>query len=54
MKKVVCVAVAIVCVLVLGVKIGYNKAIKDANLIEVNENTYHIEFDGMVHEYDYE
>jgi hypothetical protein len=54
MKKVVCVAVALVCVFLIGANIGYNKAIKDAYLIEANENTYHIEFDGVVHEYDYE
>lgn len=54
MKKVICIALVLVCTLMIGINLGYNKAIKDACLIEANGNTYHIEFGDMVHEYDYE
>lgn len=54
MKKAICIALALICTLALGVHLGYGQAIKDAKLIEANDNVYYIEFDGEVHEYDYE
>lgn len=54
MKKAICIALALICTLVLGIRLGYSQAIKDAELIEANDDVYYIEFDGEVHEYDYE
>ena len=50
MKKVIAFALA----LIIGIHLGYSKAIKDAHLIEANEDMYLIEFNGEVHEYDYD
>lgn len=54
MKKVIAFALAFVIVFALGIHIGHNQAIKEAYLIEANEDVYYIEFNGEVHEYDYE
>lgn len=54
MKKAICIALALVCTLALGIHLGYSQAVKDAHLVEANENVYYIEFNGAVHEYDYE
>ena len=54
MKKAICIVIALICILALGIHIGYYQAVKDAYLIEANEDVYYIEFDGEVHEYDYE
>lgn len=54
MKKLIVFALVLTIVLALGIHIGYCQAIKDAYLIEANEDVYYIEFNGEVHEYDYE
>lgn len=54
MKKAICIALALICTLALGIHLGYSQAIKDAYLIDADDNVYHIEFNGEVHEYDYE
>ena len=54
MKKAICIAVALICTLALGIHLGYSKAIEDAHFIEANEDVYYIEFNDEIHEYDYE
>lgn len=54
MKKAICIITALICTFALGIHLGYSQAIKDAYLIDANNNVYHIEFNGEVHEYDYE
>jgi len=54
----VCLCIAIVAVIILTCSLlyrsGYNKAIKSAQLIYADDYTYHIAYNGEIHQYDYE
>ena len=54
----VCLCIAIVAVIILTGSLlyrsGYNKAIKSAQLIYADNYTYHIAYNGEIHQYDYE
>ena len=48
------VATFIIAVVCVCLHLGYNKAIQDAQLINVNEDVYYIQFGNSVHEYSFD
>lgn len=52
--KVTAITLVIVAALVLGLHIGRSYTIRQAELLETNNNTYFISFGDEVHEYTFE
>lgn len=38
---------------VIGYKVGYNEAVKHAELVSSNDTSYTISYDGQLHEYEF-
>ena len=38
---------------IIGYKVGYNEAVKHAELVSSNDTSYTISYEGQLHEYEY-
>ena len=38
---------------IIGYKVGYNEAVKRAELVSSNDTSYTISYEGQLHEYEY-
>lgn len=38
---------------IIGYKVGYNEAVKHAELVSSSDTSYTISYEGQLHEYDY-